>query len=485
MQIINNVHAHGHRQRARAKFQESQRQRTKQEDYEILELLLAFTILRKDTKPIAKNLLSSFHSIKNIFNVEDKELKNIKDVGNSTIAFLNVEYEFINRATKINDKACAKPLSGETLTSYAHFAHNKLSPTTKEFWLICLGSNARFLSCIKIENIENLEKPFEDMRPFVHAALNANAKSVIIFSNRLNVSLHVSYEELEESEKIKNIFKSLSINLHEYIIISANKAILIFLQKHLNIENSINIKEIQHEYIFFEKEKIKNKINASSKEEFIYFNDYEILGFLLYRAGFKQDIEKIINLFMQNSINIKNILACKFTEIENALAKDFKDKAFYEKLLLFIDLQRELVLRYLYADYYISPLSKRKSINKLEDLAHVAYFLLSHCQREEIWLAHFNKDKKMIQFEMVSVQGLSVASTDISYLVTRILHYKSASVVVCHNHPGGSIEASNKDKTSTKELAQVLKSLNISLIEHIIVADRSCTFIIGNRVLYF
>ncbi len=479
----NNKHAHGHRQRAKAKFKESQKHKVKLLDYEILELLLTFSIPRKDTKPIAKSLLTNFTCFKNIFHAHDEERKAIKDIGASTLAFLNIEHEFIKRAILIDSTPVQKLVKTDTLGTYISFAHKEVLGKEEGFWIICLGNNARFLSCTKIENIQNFDKAFEDMRPFIHAALNADAKSVIIFSNRLNSSLHVSYEELEQSQNAQKLLNTLSIKMHEHIIISGNNAILVLLQKCTDIEEDKDIIK-QNKKINSPKIPIEKSINLANFKKIEEFDDYEILSYLLQKAGFKEDTTKIIDIFRQNSFTCKSILTNKINEIHNILSKVLDDTTL-EKVFFFINLQREAVLQYLFADYLIKPLSKRKIIENIEDFAHIAYFQLAHCQKEEIWLAHFDANKKLIAYEIVSVQAVALARVDLSYLVARVLHYKSTAVIICHNHPAGSVEASNADITSTKEFALLLKNLGSTLLEHILVADRSCTLILGNKVLYY
>lgn len=46
-----------------------------------------------------------------------------------------------------------------------------------------------------------------------------------------------------------------------------------------------------------------------------------------------------------------------------------------------------------------------------------------------------------------------------------------ASIVVCHNHPSGSLEPSDEDLSLTKRLAQAGKILGIEVLDHVITTD--------------
>ncbi len=65
----------GHRQRIKDKYKKSGIDGWL--DYEILELVLSYSIARKDTKPIAKELMSRFKTINEVLNADSKELESV------------------------------------------------------------------------------------------------------------------------------------------------------------------------------------------------------------------------------------------------------------------------------------------------------------------------------------------------------------------------------------------------------------------------
>ncbi len=479
-------HAHGHRQRAKARFLENQKNGTRQEDYEILELLLTYTIARKDTKPIGKNLLSEFGTIKGILNAPRADLANIDDIGPSSMAFINAEHEFIKRATAIDDKIKVINIPRETLLSYAHKIKEDISKNSKEFWLIALGLNNRFITSARIENIRNIDNAFEDLRPFVQVALNANAKSVILVRNRLDDRISVENKDIENAQILAKLFQDINIKMHEHIIITKEKAIFLLAQGVYELDSWKHKKfKKEFEEIDFDNELAKKFMNSALDTELAEISEHQLLGYFLYRAGFKNATRELLNIFAQNCIGIKKLLSIKFNILENILMKHFKDKAMLEKMSVFIALQREMAMRYLLDNYYINPINKRKNFEKVDDFAHIAYLQLAHCQREEIWLAHFNNDNILLKFEMLCKQEIDSAVVDISQIVAQALNNKSAALIVCHNHPAGTIRASQNDYDSTKILNDVLKQLGAKVQEHLVVADRSCTFIIADKVEFF
>ena len=58
------------------------------QDYEVVELLLTFSIPQKDLKPTAKDLLKRFGSLKGIFEASPEELKVFLHVKDKTVELI-------------------------------------------------------------------------------------------------------------------------------------------------------------------------------------------------------------------------------------------------------------------------------------------------------------------------------------------------------------------------------------------------------------
>lgn len=68
----------GHRQRIKDKYKKSGIGGWL--DYEVLELVLSYAIARKDTKPIAKELINRFETINGVLDADREELKNVPGI---------------------------------------------------------------------------------------------------------------------------------------------------------------------------------------------------------------------------------------------------------------------------------------------------------------------------------------------------------------------------------------------------------------------
>ena len=68
----------GHRERLRKRFLDNP---THLPDYELLELLLSYALLRRDTKPLAKDLLRRFKTLRAVLEAPPAELRESKGFG--------------------------------------------------------------------------------------------------------------------------------------------------------------------------------------------------------------------------------------------------------------------------------------------------------------------------------------------------------------------------------------------------------------------
>jgi len=77
---------------------------------------------------------------------------------------------------------------------------------------------------------------------------------------------------------------------------------------------------------------------------------------------------------------------------------------------------------------------------------------------------------------IISIEKLftgSIASTAIypREIVKQALSFKSAAVMMCHNHPSGSADPSSEDYSITRKVIIALSSIDVPLHEHLIIGD--------------
>lgn len=92
---------------------------------------------------------------------------------------------------------------------------------------------------------------------------------------------------------------------------------------------------------------------------------------------------------------------------------------------------------------------------------------------EEFWVLYLNNSKKVLSKELCSRGGMTATIVDIRLLYKRALELSATSLIVCHNHPSGNIKPSASDRKLTHKIKMAGESLDIKLLDHLIITEKS------------
>lgn len=90
---------------------------------------------------------------------------------------------------------------------------------------------------------------------------------------------------------------------------------------------------------------------------------------------------------------------------------------------------------------------------------------------EECWVMLLNNASKVIDCQRISTGGISDALVDVRLVLREAILKRATAIVLCHNHPSGSIRPSRHDDRLTQHLAQACSTMDIRLVDHLIVTD--------------
>ena len=79
----------------------------------------------------------------------------------------------------------------------------------------------------------------------------------------------------------------------------------------------------------------------------------------------------------------------------------------------------------------------------------------------------------MTHKEMITLGGLDSTIIDNRIIIRKAIERKSTGIILVHNHPSGSALPSPADITQTRALQKALKTCDISLLDHVIIAPGS------------
>lgn len=96
---------------------------------------------------------------------------------------------------------------------------------------------------------------------------------------------------------------------------------------------------------------------------------------------------------------------------------------------------------------------------------------LADLQYEEFWIIMLSRSNTLIRKLAVSEGGTSGTVVDPKKIFKIALQHGATSMVLCHNHPSGSIQPSEADLRITKKIREGGALLDIAVVDHIIVGE--------------
>ena len=206
----------GHRERLRKRFLMSGISGF--HDYEVLELLLSYVIVRRDCKKIAKDLLSKYGDLYSLLKQSKDELETNSFITERIAIFLKVLFSMLEDQLykKIyNEKIVIS--SNVQLLDYLEFS--LLKRDIEIFKVLFLNTQNEL---IREEELfqGTLDRSTVYVRELMKKVLKYNAKSVILVHNHPSGSLKPSQSDIILTKKIKEIFENVEIRLLDHIIIS-------------------------------------------------------------------------------------------------------------------------------------------------------------------------------------------------------------------------------------------------------------------------
>ncbi|GAA4278182.1 RadC family protein [Aquimarina mytili] len=112
-------------------------------------------------------------------------------------------------------------------------------------------------------------------------------------------------------------------------------------------------------------------------------------------------------------------------------------------------------------------------ITSSKDAFNVFYPMLGDLDHEEFWVLFLNNAKKVIQKKQISLGGKTSTVVDPRIIFRSALECGATSIILGHNHPGGSIDPSLSDKNITQKLKQAGFSLDIIVLDHLIITEKN------------
>jgi DNA repair protein RadC len=98
--------------------------------------------------------------------------------------------------------------------------------------------------------------------------------------------------------------------------------------------------------------------------------------------------------------------------------------------------------------------------------------LLIDKNHEEFWVMYLNRSNQIINRNCVSMGGVAGTYVDPKVVFSKAVELLASAIILCHNHPSGQLKPSQEDIRLTKKLQEAGKVLDITVMDHLIIAGQ-------------
>ena len=189
------------------------------------------------------------------------------------------------------------------------------------------------------------------------------------------------------------------------------------------------------------------------------WHDYEILELILTYCIPRRDAKPAAKRLMRKFKTVGAVLDASEEELRKV--RDIGPNS-----AVLLKLFREVA-----GVYLKSHLKKSDSLSSPEAVCDYLAVSLRGRKEEEFKIIFLDSSNRLIEVKTLQVGTVDKSAIYPRKVVERALRYGAVSVIAAHNHPGGSLKPSEDDVRITEALRTSLATVDISLLDHIIVSN--------------
>ena len=112
---------------------------------------------------------------------------------------------------------------------------------------------------------------------------------------------------------------------------------------------------------------------------------------------------------------------------------------------------------------------ERLQILNCMDVVSLMQDKIARLDHEEFWAIYLNQANRILNIFQISKGGISTTEVDTRIVMQQAVLSKATQIILCHNHPSGSVKPSRADIQLTEKMRHAAEVMDIALIDHIII----------------
>ncbi|GGG25463.1 hypothetical protein GCM10011344_27650 [Dokdonia pacifica] len=115
----------------------------------------------------------------------------------------------------------------------------------------------------------------------------------------------------------------------------------------------------------------------------------------------------------------------------------------------------------------------RKRITSSSSVFEVLQPIIGDLSHEEFWVIYLNNSNRILEKQQLSKGGITGTLVDVRLVLKTALALNAVGIILAHNHPSGTLKPSKSDKQLTQKLKVAAASLDVKVLDHIIVTEKA------------
>jgi DNA repair protein RadC len=99
--------------------------------------------------------------------------------------------------------------------------------------------------------------------------------------------------------------------------------------------------------------------------------------------------------------------------------------------------------------------------------------LIGELTHEEFWVLYLNNSNKVLGKLQLSKGGITGTVVDVRLAFKPALECNATGIILCHNHPSGTLTASDADRQITRKIKLAGENLDIKVLDHLIITEKN------------
>ncbi|MFQ6090170.1 MAG: DNA repair protein RadC [Candidatus Bipolaricaulia bacterium] len=202
------------------------------------------------------------------------------------------------------------------------------------------------------------------------------------------------------------------------------------------------------------RERLRERFRQAGAEG---LHDYELLELLLSYAIPRKDVKPLAKRLIERFGGLSGVLDAEQRELE-------EDAGLSSTTATLIHLVKEL-----HGAYLAEQMEHRDLLSSPQAVVDFARVKLAGLPREALMVIYLNIKNEVIDHEVLHEGTVDRVTVYPRRIVEAALAHHAAGLILVHNHPSGHPEPSEDDRLLTRSVAAAARTVDIHLLDHIIV----------------